>query len=117
MAPANSRNAGFTLMEIMIIIAIIGVILMMALPGWIQARAHSRRNVCQENLTQIDGAKYVWALQNSKYNDDTPGWDDLVGEDSYIRKSPGCPAGGTYVLNPVDTEPTCSLSSDGHAMP
>jgi len=117
MSSQRTGSAGFTLTEIMIIIAIIGVILIMALPGWIQARARSRRNVCQENLTQIDGAKHVWALQENKNYTDTPAWSELVGEESYIRKSPFCPGDGTYTLNPVDTEPSCSLSNEGHFMP
>ena len=56
-------------------------------------------------------------MQNNRGPDEAPDWTDLVGEDSFLRKSPQCPADGTYTLNPVSVEPNCSLSDIGHAMP
>ena len=109
----KSRKA-FTLVEIMIVVAIIGILIAIAVPGFIRAREISRRNSCQENLTKIDGAKTTWALEQNKAGSDTPTWDDLVtGQTGYLRFKPVCPLddakdGSTYGIEDVNTVPTCT---------
>jgi len=112
----TSRKAGFTLVEIMIVVAIIGLLAAIAIPNFVKARTASQRNACIANLKQIDGAKATWALENKKASTDTPGTSELYGATNYIRDEPFCPGGGTYALNAVDTKPTCTKSAEGHVL-
>ena len=106
----SSRRGGFTLVEIMIVVAIIGLLAAIAIPNFIKARQASQRAACVANLKTIDGAKATWALEQKKTNTDTPADGDLFGPTSYIREKPGCPANGTYALNQVDTKPACTIT-------
>ena len=109
------RKAGFTLVEIMIVVAIIALLAAIAIPNFVKARTASQRSACIANLKQIDGAKATWALEQKKTNTDTMGDGDLFGSTLYIRVKPSCPANGTYDLQDVQTRPSCSLSTaEGH---
>ena len=110
MPAIKHRNAGFTLVEIMIVVAIIGLLAAIAIPNFVKARAVSQRNACIANLKQIDGAKHEWALEVKKTATDLPTKTDLYGTDKYIRDEPSCPGGGTYALNVVITKPTCTFT-------
>jgi prepilin-type N-terminal cleavage/methylation domain-containing protein len=112
----TSRKSGFTLVEIMIVVAIIGLLAAIAIPNFVKARQASQKSACIANMKQIDGAKSTWALESKKVGTDTMGDSDLFGTSLYIRQKPECPGGGTYTLNNVDTKPTCSKSTDGHTL-
>ncbi|HPS19994.1 MAG TPA: prepilin-type N-terminal cleavage/methylation domain-containing protein [Candidatus Omnitrophota bacterium] len=101
---------GFTLVEIMIVVAIIGLLAAVAIPNFMRARQQAQRNACIANLKQVDGAKTLWALDTG--NTGTPDWTDLVT--AYIKAQPSCAGGGTYSINAVDEDPTCTVS--GHAL-
>lgn len=104
-----SRRAGFTLVEIMIVVAIIGLLAAIAIPNFVKARASSQKNSCLANLKQIDGAKSTWALEARKTNTDVPAATELYGPDAYIREQPQCPAAGTYTVNAVNAKAVCSV--------
>ena len=104
----TNRKSGFTLVEIMIVVAIIGLLAAIAIPNFIKARTASQRSACVANMKQIDGAKATWALEMKKLGTDSPSAGDLYGPTLYIRQAPTCPAnGGTYTINVVDTKPAC----------
>ena len=108
----TSRKSAFTLVEIMIVVAIIGLLAAIAIPNFIKAREISQRNACIANLKQIDGAKNTWALENKKVSSDVcDGPTDLYGAAKYIRTEPACPANGTYTVGIVSAQPSCTLSA------
>jgi len=103
---------GFTLVEIMIVVAIIGIIIAIAIPSFIRAREVSRGRACQENLAKIDGAKEQYALdENLGEGAAAPAWSDIVGNTNYLKREPDCPAGGVYTRAAIGTDPTCSYTA------
>ena len=112
-----SRKSGFTLVEIMIVVAIIGLLAAIAIPNFIRARTSSQKNACIANLKQIDGAKATWALEQKKNNADACTWPtDLVGPTLYIRDEPACPAGGVYNTLTVGVKTTCNATVGDHTL-
>ena len=107
-------KGGFTLVEIMIVVAIIGLLAAIAIPNFMKAREKAQTNACVANLRQMDGAITLWALDNSKSSSDAVTMGDLVTD--YIKSTPVCPAGGTYTLSTVADTPTCSVGSP-HVLP
>jgi prepilin-type N-terminal cleavage/methylation domain-containing protein len=104
-----TQQSGFTLVEIMIVVAIIGLLAAVAIPNFVKARQTAQRNACIRNLQQIDGAKEQWALEAKK----SPGAPTVDSEvDAYIKNGrPICPASGTYTYGAVGENPTCSVAT------
>ena len=95
---------GFTLVEIMIVVAIIAILAAVAIPNFISYRKQSQATACVANLKQIQAAKEMWYMNNST----DPQLTDLVGSEKKIKTTPICQAGSSHTLGNSTTDPSCS---------
>ena len=112
----KAQKKGFTLVEIMIVVAIIGLLAAIAIPNFVKARTTAQTNACIANLKQIQGAIEQWALENKKAAGSAVGLTDISGSSTThikgaINTDVKCPGGGTYATTTVDANPTCSLGA------
>ncbi len=105
--------AGFTMIEIMIVVLIIGILLSIAAPNFAKAREQTRKKSCVGNLRQIQYAKDAYLMDNNLATTVTPADTDLYGPTKYIKVTPLCPGGGTYSIGNGNQEPTCSYNAGG----
>jgi prepilin-type N-terminal cleavage/methylation domain-containing protein len=89
----QSRRGGFTLVEIMIVVAIIALLAAIAVPSFLRARKRSQATATLETCRMIDAAKDQYAIENGKSPGVTPGYADLA---PYIKT-------GTKLYNDLTT--------------
>lgn len=117
MKTQHARKAGFTLVEIMIVVAIIGLLATIAIPNFVRARLKAQQSACINNLRQIDGAKQQWALESKSGQNAVP---VLANVQPYFGRgtlgtAPTCPADSaktfetSYTLNDLSTAPACLI--------
>ncbi|MFC1576231.1 competence type IV pilus major pilin ComGC [Candidatus Omnitrophota bacterium] len=99
------NKKGFTLVEIMIVVAIIGLLAAIAIPNFVRARATARARVVDANVKQVYSAIQVWAIEYGKVDADAATWGDIVTD--YLKTNPNATTGsGTYTITTVGAEPT-----------
>ena len=101
----TSLRPGFTLVEIMIVVAIIGLLASIAVPNFIKSRQQAQKVACINNLRQIEGAKQLWALETKAASTAIPGTTD-------IQPFLGRGMGGTAPVCPADSAQTFTSSYD-----
>jgi prepilin-type N-terminal cleavage/methylation domain-containing protein len=121
----SAKQWGFTLVEIMIVVAIIGLLAAIAIPNFVRARTTSQQNACINNLRLIDAAKQQWALEKGEQSAAVPVDSDLQ---PYLGRGtagelPYCPVDTTQVFdtsyspNNVGTKPICNIVGSSHILP
>lgn len=108
--PSNPfrRHNGFTLVEIMIVVAIIALLAAIAVPGFLRARKRSQAAVVKNDLRLIDGAIAQYAIETSKKSGDAvyvDDWLDYVKRDTVLYNTGQDLFGHDYGDQAVDELP------------
>jgi prepilin-type N-terminal cleavage/methylation domain-containing protein len=103
----KTNKSGFTLLEIMIVVAIIGLLAAIAIPSFMKARTTSQQKACINNLRQIESGKEQWALEARKKQGDAI---DTTAVNTYLKKTPFCPSDGIYSYNVIGEDASCSMT-------
>jgi len=113
----SKNKTGYTMVEIVIVVLIVGFLLAIATPDFVTTRESSRAKACVGNLKQIDNVPQQDYMDNklcsSTYATAAITVSSLIGTNLYIRATPVCPPSGTYTIPPAITDsPYSSVSGN-----
>lgn len=107
------NRKGFTLIELMIVIAIIGILAAMAIPNFKKAREQAREKACYSNIRVLLGAIEMYNMDHSVMMD-SPNQGSLTGAAGYLKAEVVCPeTGGTYQGSNLSKDGVLSCSIHG----
>ena len=104
----NKRRGGFTLVEIMIVVAIIALLAAFAVPGFLRARKRSQASRILNDLRMIDSACDQYAIETNRKTNDVVGiadWTNYLKKGSLLYNSGNSLLGTSYGGQTVDTIP------------
>ena len=104
------KKSGFTLVEIMIVVAIIGLLAAIAIPSFLNARTRSMASACKNNLRQLSGAVDQYALDHQ--NTAPTALSDICGSTLYIKQTPQCPGTtSAYAVPALGADAVCPAAA------
>lgn len=111
----NTKRGGFTLVEIMIVVAIIALLAAIAVPNFLRSRKRSQATIIVDDLRQIDSAIDQYSIENNKKSGDSVAWADVQ---KYIKTGTRLYSSGnkdvlgnTFTITSADTTPKVSTTS------
>ena len=111
----NTKRGGFTLVEIMIVVAIIALLASIAVPNFLRSRKRAQATACLEDLRMIDEAIDQYALENNKSGGTAVNWTDVrnyLKTGSRLETSGGNDIiGGVFIIPTVDSIPKVPTST------
>ena len=102
----TTSKAGLSLIELAIVVAVLGVMALIALPNLFSSRKTAEDKVCISNLRAIKHAKEKWGFDKKKQPMDIPVYDDIKEYLSRMNQLSICPIGGKYTLGALNENPT-----------
>ncbi len=117
------KKKGLSLVEVMLVVAVVGILLLVSIPNFISSTGRVRRDTCINNLRRINLAKEQWALETGIEVGDQGSTPVAADLDTYIKDgtaSLACPLDGadsfstSYTINTFGTDPACNISPGDH---
>lgn len=113
---SKSASFGFSLIELAIVVAVLGVIAVIAMPNLFSARKTAEDKICIANLKTIVHAKEQWGFDNGKKETEEPNYNDIKPYLTRTQTQNICPIGGKYTIGALNEDPSCEYGNLGHTL-